>query len=53
VEVKFQVEGGAQLNATLWIQPEWGLAVKTNFQYQDLIGRVHSGVRELLGRQRL
>lgn len=52
VEVQFQVEGDALLHATLWVQPEWGLAVKTHFQFQDLNGRVRSGVREMMGRQR-
>lgn len=52
VEVQFQLEGDALLNATLWVQPEWGLAIKTNFQFQDLNGRVRSGVREMVGRQR-
>lgn len=52
VEVQFQIEGEAQLNATLWVQPEWGLAIKTHFQFLDSNGRVRSGVREMLGRQR-
>lgn len=52
VEIQFQIEGDALLKASLWVQPEWGLAIKTNFQFQDLNGRVRSGVREMLGRQR-
>jgi hypothetical protein len=52
VEIQFQIEGDALLNATLWVQPEWGLAIKTNFQFQDLNGRVRSGVREMVARQR-
>ena len=52
VELQFQIEGDALLKASLWVQPEWGLAVKTNFQFQDLNGRVRSGVREMVGRQR-
>ncbi len=53
VEIQFQIEGDALLNATLWVQPEWGLAIKTNFQFQDLNGRVRSGSREMMGRTRL
>lgn len=53
VEVQFKIEGETTLNATLWVQPEWGLAVKTNFQFQDGYGRVRSGVREMIERSRL
>ncbi|PUE20587.1 hypothetical protein B9Z38_08435 [Limnohabitans sp. MMS-10A-160] len=52
VEIQFQIEGEALLNASLWVQPEWGLAIKTNFQFLDPNGRVRSGVREMVGRQR-
>lgn len=52
VEIQFQIESDALLKATLWVQPEWGLAIKTNFQFQDQNGRVRSGVREMVARQR-
>jgi Caspase domain len=52
VEIQFQIEGDAVLNASLWVQPEWGLAIKTNFQFLDPNGRVRSGVREMVARQR-
>jgi hypothetical protein len=52
VEIQFQIESDALLKATLWVQPEWGLAIKTNFQFLDQNGRVRSGLREMVGRQR-
>lgn len=52
VEIQFQIEGDALLHASLWVQPEWGLAIKTHFQFQDQNGRVRSGVREMVARQR-
>jgi hypothetical protein len=51
-EIDFQIEGGKKLKATLWVQPEWGLAIKTNYQFLDPNGRVRSGIREMLDRSR-
>lgn len=52
VEFSFQMQSGVQLKSAVWVQPEWGIAIKTSFQYQDRAGVVRLGTRELVERQR-
>ena len=46
------MEKGALFKSVMWAQPEWGLAIKLNYQYQDAAGNVRSSTREMLERQR-
>ena len=52
IEYQFQMEKGALFKSVMWAQPEWGLAIKLNYQYQDAAGNVRSSTREMLERQR-
>lgn len=52
VEFSFQMQSGVQLKSLIWVQPEWGVAIKASFQFQDKAGAVRWGTREMLERQR-
>lgn len=52
VEFSFQMQNGVQLKSVVWVQPEWGIAIKASFQFQDRAGVVRLGTREMLERQR-
>ena len=52
VEFSFQMQSGVQLKSVVWVQPEWGIAIKASFQFQDKAGVVRLGTREMLERQR-
>ena len=52
VEFSFQMQSGVQLKSVIWVQPEWGIAIKASFQFQDKSGVVRLGTREMLERQR-
>ena len=52
VEFSFQMQSGVQLKSVVWVQPDWGIAIKASFQFQDKAGVVRLGTREMLERQR-
>lgn len=52
VEFNFQLESGVLQKSTIWVQPEWGIGLKTQFQFLDNRGVLQSGLRELVARQR-
>jgi hypothetical protein len=52
VEFSFQLESGVLQKSTIWVQPEWGIGLKTQFQFLDAKGVLQSGLRELVARQR-
>ncbi len=52
VEIDFQLENGVLQKSINWVQPEWGIGLKTQFQFLDNRGVLQSGLRELVARQR-
>ena len=53
IEYDFQLESGRLLQSVMWAQPEWGLAVKLRFQFQDgQTAAIRTGTRELMDRKR-
>ena len=52
VEISFQMQSGSLQKSVTWVQPEWGIAVKALFQFQDSSGTLRPGSREMLDRQR-
>lgn len=52
VEFQFQLESGTLQKSTIWVQPEWGIGLKTQFQFLDAQGVLQSGLREMVNRQR-
>ena len=52
VDFRFELESGVTLRSRSWVQPDWGIGLRTEFQYQDESGHVRNALRELISRRR-
>lgn len=52
IEFDFLMENGITTKATLWAQPDWGIGIKTIYQYQDPQGARRTATRVMLERMR-